>query len=113
MINKTNSILFNQEWINKVIEEGRMDLLPSKRPEDGTSIGEYLENIYHKEKESRRNKVTKNSSLIYDKEWAAKFREENIHVPKNESKRYSLGEYLEAKYFRLQMVKTYKKTLNK
>ena len=110
MINKKNSIIFNQEWINKIIEEGRMDLLPYKKPEDGSSIGEYLETIYHKEREVKRAKVTKKNSIIYDKEWAAKFREENIYSPKYTSTSYSLGEHLEAKYFRLQMIKQYKNT---
>ena len=113
MINKKNSILFNQEWINKIIEEGRLDLLPSKKPEDGTSIGEYLELKYKQEKEHPRIKVTQSNSLLYDKEWASKFREENIRVAKYRSEQYSLGEYLATKYFRIQRRREYSKTLRK
>lgn len=46
-ITKKNSIIFNQLWINKVIEEGHIELLPSKKPEN-QSIGEYLEEKYKK-----------------------------------------------------------------
>ena len=113
MINKKNSILFNQEWINKVIEEGRMDLLPYKKLEDGTSIGEFLEAEYRKKREYPKAKVTSKNSLLYDKEWTLKFKEEHIQILKYTSDKYSLGEHLADKYFRLQMIKNYKKTLKK
>lgn len=113
MINKKNSILFNQEWINKIIEEGRLDLLPSKKPEDGTSIGEYLEVKYKNTKKNTNPKITANNSLLYNKEWAAKFREEKIKVAKYHSEKYSLGEYLATKYFRIQRRREYSKTLRK
>lgn len=113
MIDKKTSIIFNQEWINKVIDEGRMDLLPYKKLEDGESIGEYLENEYKEVGEYSRKKVTIKNSLLFDKEWIRKFREENIKLEKYSSPRYSLGEHLAAKYFRIEMIREYKKTLKK
>ena len=113
MINKKNSILFNQEWLSKIIEEGRLDLLPSKKPEDGLSIGEYLELEYQKAEEHPRIKVTAANSILYDREWASKFSEEKIKVVKYRSEQYSLGEYLARKYFRIQRRREYSKTLKK
>ena len=48
-ITKKNSILYNQLWINKAIEEGNMDFIPvHKLP--GKSIGECIEIKYNQER---------------------------------------------------------------
>lgn len=45
-INNTNSVLWNQEWINKAIEEGHINFLPvHKFPK--RSIGEHIEIKYN------------------------------------------------------------------
>ena len=83
-LTKKNSILYNQEWINKAIEEGYIEFLPTTKIPNNKSIGEWLE-IKYKQldneeldrhlyngtiKEYRRQteltpKITKENSLLY------------------------------------------------
>jgi len=112
-LTKKNSIFFNQLWINKIIEEGRMDLLPSNRPDDGLSIGEYLEQEYNESEDFKQTqKINKKNSLLYEREWILKFKEENLRLPKNHlSSMYSYGEILEIKYKEIEMLREYKESL--
>ncbi len=102
-LTKKNSIIFNQLWINKVIEEGRMNLLPSKL-DNGMSIGEYLESKYE-EKENDSPKITKNNSYLFEREWKKKILKENIKAPKHKTEKYSIGELCEIKYNEIQLFK--------
>lgn len=109
-LTKKNSIFFNQLWINKIIEEGRIDLLPCNKPENGLSIGEYLEEKYNNEKEYERPKITKKNSILYEREWIKKYQEEGLHIIKHKSKIYCIGELLAIKYFEREMILNYKNT---
>lgn len=117
-ITKKNSILYNQLWINKAIEEGHMDFLPIHLLPN-KSIGEEIELKYHQlynEEFDRyyRNgwlndyehlisdtpKVTKRNSLLFTREWLIKSKEEGISIPNRKTfLTYSIGEILELKYF--------------
>ena len=67
-ITKKNSILFNQLWINKAIEDGNSFVLISKK-EDDRSIGEIIEERYLEEDlEPKSRKVTEHYSLLYQRE---------------------------------------------
>ncbi len=103
-LTKKNSIIFNQLWINKVIEEGRMDLLPSKL-DNGMSIGEYLESKYE-ENENDSPKITKKNSYLFEREWKKKFIKEGLHLPRrNKYSVFSYGEILEIRYNEIQILK--------
>ncbi len=97
-LTKKNSILYNQEWIKKAIEEGHIDFLPDKKIPN-QSIGEYIEmryhQLYHEEFEkayhngylnhyqhliSDTPKITKRNSLLFLREWLLKIREEEIPI---------------------------------
>ena len=98
-LTKGNSILYNQLWINKAIEEGNIIFLPTRRPLN-ISIGEYIEKAYETKPEKEFNKITKRNSLLFEREWREKAREEGIPIPNRRvSTIYSLGEILELKYF--------------
>lgn len=132
-ITKKNSIIYNQLWINKAIEEGHMDFIPiHKFP--NRSIGEHIEikyrqleneevnKLYHeslykkdfsklKRTNSKEVKITKKNSLLYELEWIAKYKEENIPLPSRTIQRqtsYSYGEILDLKYFERQLLKNNK-----
>lgn len=113
-LTKKNSILYNQLWINKAIEEGNMDFLPIHLSPN-KSIGEEIElkyNQLYNEEFNRyyRNgclndyehlisdnpKVTKRNSLLFTREWLLKAKEEGMSIP---CLTYSIGEILELKYF--------------
>ena len=119
-ITKKNSILWNQEWINKALDEGYINFLPVfKLP--GKSIGEHIEikykqlyttefdRYYHngflndyKHFVSNRYipKVTKKESLLFRREWLLKYQEEKLAIPnKRLCSDYSLGEMLELIYY--------------
>ena len=98
-ITKKNSIIFNQLWINKIIEEGNMKLLPHIKP--GTlSIGEYLEQQYQNIEDQEQIKINKNNSILFQIEWIRKYNEEGLEIPRKKlTNKYSLGEILELKYF--------------
>ena len=109
-LTKKNSIFFNQLWINKIIEEGKMELLPYTKPENNLSIGEYLEQEYNElENINPTPKITKKNSLLYEREWMKKYKEENLRLPKNHlSSMYSYGEILEIKYKEIEFMRSYK-----
>lgn len=117
-ITKKNSILYNQLWINKAIEEGHIEFLPI-HPLPNKSIGETIELKYHQlyneefDKYYRKGwlddyyhlignhpKVTKRESLLFTREWIIKAKEEGIPIPTRKiCHSYSIGEILELKYF--------------
>ena len=110
-ITKKSSIIFNQLWINKVIEEGHIELLPYKKPQKDLSIGEYLEKKYEELNLEEENgyKITKKNSLLFEREWYLKFKEEGLHIPKrNHYTKYSYGEQLALRYFEIEMINGYK-----
>ena len=117
-ITKKNSIIYNQLWINKAIEEGHIEFLPVvKFP--NKSIGEHIEikynQLYNEEftKHYHNNtldyynhlisnspKVTKKESLLFTREWILKYKEEGLKIPNRRiSNNYSLGEILELLYY--------------
>lgn len=123
-IKKKNSILYNQLWINKAIEEGHIDFLPI-HPLPNKSIGEEIElkynQLYNEEFDryyrkgwlndydhliSNQPKVTKRESLLFTREWILKAKEEGIPIPTRKiCHTYSIGEILELKYFERTILK--------
>lgn len=104
-ITKKTSLLYNQLWINKAIEEGNYDLLPCTKP--SVCIGEYIEERY-KEIEGKLEtpKITKKESIIFNREWKLKAIEEGIKIPTRIiSDRYSVGEMLEIKFLEIETQK--------
>ncbi len=92
-ITKKNSILYNQLWINKAIEDGNMSYIPiGNHVQLRQSIGEYIEEKYNNYKETP--KITKHDSLLFEIEWIKKAKEDNLKIPKPTSK-YTRGEILE------------------
>ncbi len=108
-ITKKNSIYFNQLWINKAIEDGNSHLLIYKK-DPNKSIGEVIEAAYLEEDlESKTPKVTRNNSLLFQREWLIKFREENLPLPKRAvPTKYSLGEILYFMDFKREMIERFK-----
>ncbi len=94
-ITKKNSILFNQLWINKAIEDGNSFVLIYNKSDD-RSIGEIIEERYLEEDlEPKSKKVTEHDSILFQKEWMSKFREENLAIPNRRlSTKHSLGQTL-------------------
>ena len=108
-ITKKNSILFNQLWINKAIEDGNSFVLISKK-EDDKSIGEIIEERYIEEDlEPKSKKVTEHDSILFQREWIEKYREEGLPIPNRRvALKYSLGQILALKYFEIEMRKKFK-----
>ena len=108
-ITKKNSILFNQLWINKALEDGNSFVLISKK-EDDRSIGEIIEERYIKEDlEPKSKKVTEHDSILFQKEWIEKYKEEGLSIPNRRvALKYSLGQILSLKYFELEMRENFK-----
>ena len=98
-ISKKNSILFNQLWINKAIEDGNSFVLISKK-EDDRSIGEIIEARYLEEDlEPKSKKVTEHDSILFQKEWIEKYRQEHLPIPNRRlSSKHSLGQTLSFLY---------------
>ena len=100
-ITRKNSTIYNQLWINKIIEERHMELLPSRRISN-LSIGEYIEALYlAKFRDDNDNpiKISKGNSILFEQEWKEVFREEKISLPAvSQSSRISLAEMMEIKY---------------
>lgn len=114
-VTKKNSIMFNQIWINKAIEEGNIKLLPYEKP-NNLSIGEYIELQYNFIKQVEQQKVNKHNSLLYVREWKEKYIEESLEFPSKRilTDEYGLGEILELKYFeRERLLKEKEETKNK
>lgn len=108
-ITKKNSILFNQLWINKAIEDGNSFVLISKK-EDDKSIGEIIEERYIEEDlEPKSKKVTEHDSILFQREWIEKYREEGLPIPNRRvALKYSLGQILDLKYSEIEMRKMFK-----
>ena len=108
-ITKKNSILFNQLWINKAIEDGNSFVLISKK-EDDKSIGEIIEERYKEEDlEPKSKKVTEHDSILFQREWIEKYRKEGLPIPNRRvALKYSLGQILALKYFEIEMRKKFK-----
>lgn len=108
-ITKKNSIFFNQLWINKAIEDGNSHLLIYEK-DPNKSIGEIIEDAYLEEDlEPKTPKVTRNKSLLFQREWVIKYREENLPMPKRVvSTKYSLGEILYFMDFKRKMIERFK-----
>ena len=108
-ITKKNSIFFNQLWINKAIEDGNSHLLIYEK-DPNKSIGEIIEAAYLEEDlEPKTPKVTRNKSLLFQREWVIKYREENLPIPKRAvSTKYSLGEILYFMDFKRKMIERIK-----
>lgn len=112
-ITKKNSILYNQLWINKAIEDGLYNLIPIHKNK-GKSIGEYIEERYNNIIENDSIKITKKNSKLFESEWIAKYKEENLSLPSRTIQRqtsYSYGEILELKYFERQLLNNKTKRL--
>ena len=94
-ITKKNSIFFNQLWINKAIEDGNSFVLIYNKSDD-RSIGEIIEERYLEEDlEPKSKKVTEHDSILFQREWMSKFREENLAIPNRRlSTKHSLGQTL-------------------
>ncbi len=108
-ITKKNSILFNQLWINKAIEDGNSFVLISKKKDD-RSIGEIIEARYLEEDlEPKSKKVTEHDSILFQREWIEKYREEGLPIPNRRvALKYSLGQILALKYFEIEMREIFK-----
>lgn len=104
-VTKETSLLYNQLWINKSIEDGHYDFLPSIKP--NVCIGEYIEEQYEKlEIIPKIHKVTKKESIIFNREWKLKAIEEGIEIPKRRASTiHSIGEILEIKYWERELNK--------
>ena len=103
-ITKKNSILYNQLWINKAIEDNNYKFIPiGEHIKLDKSIGEYIEEKYNNYKEN--NKVTKHNSLLFNQEWIKKYKEEGLKFPKYIPNKYSIGEVLSLKYFEHELLK--------
>ena len=100
-ITRKNSTIYNQLWINKIIEERHMELLPSRRISN-LSIGEYIESIYlarFRDDNDNPIKISKGNSILFEQEWKEKFREERLSLPVvGPHSRLSLAEMMEVKY---------------
>ena len=107
-ITKKNSIIYNQMWINKIIEERHMQLLPFHKISN-LSIGEYLEEIYlakYSDTNDNPIKISKNNSILLEQEWKEKFKEEKLAIPSlSPNSKYSLVERMEIKYNEIQELK--------
>ena len=102
-ITKKNSIIYNQLWINKAIEDGNMSFIPiENHVKLGQSIGEYIEEKYKNYKDSP--KITKHNSLLFEIEWIKKAKEDNLRIPKPTPK-YTRGEILELLYLEREILK--------
>ena len=108
-ITKKNSILFNQLWINKAIEDGNSFVLIYNKSDD-RSIGEIIEERYLEEDlEPKSKKVTEHDSILFQREWMSKFREENLSIPNRRlSSKHSLGQTLSFLYSQKQFREKFK-----
>ena len=98
-ISKNDSIMYNQLWINKAIEDGNSFVLISKK-KDNRSIGEIIEVRYLEEDlEPKSKKVTEHDSILFQREWIEKYRQEHLPIPNRRlSSKHSLGQTLSFLY---------------
>ncbi|HIR49154.1 MAG TPA: hypothetical protein IAB35_04160 [Candidatus Faecimonas gallistercoris] len=113
-LTKKNSILFNQLWINKAIEDGNSYILVSRKTTND-SIGEIIEKRYLNEHlEPTSKKVTKHDSILYTREWIQKYIEEGLQLPTRKvANKYSVGEVLALLYKKKEYAKRQKKNKEK
>ena len=100
-ITKKSSILFNQLWICKAIEDGNYNFLPSRNMPN-LSIGELIEARYESKPyaEQKSPKITKKNSILFEREWVSKAIEEGMPLPRrSQSIGFSLGEIIELRFF--------------
>lgn len=95
-ITKKNSILYNQLWTIKAIEDGHIEFFPCRK--SCLSIGEQIERKYQKYLFLEEPKITKKTSILFNREWILKAKEDGVKIPRP-SKNYSIGEELELLYF--------------
>ena len=95
-LTKQNSILFNQLWTIKAIEEGYIEFFPYRKSH--LSIGEQIEKKYQKYLLLEEPKITKKTSILFNREWIIKAKKDGVKIPQP-SKKYSIGEKLELLYF--------------
>ena len=98
-ISKNDSIMYNQLWINKAIEDGNSFVLLDRKPGD-YSIGEIIEARYENENlEPKSKKVTEHDSILFQREWIEKYRQEHLPIPNRRlSSKHSLGQTLSFLY---------------
>ena len=96
-ITKKNSIIYNQLWTLKAIEEGYIEFLPLKKSH--LSIGEQIERKYNKYLPIEFPKLTRHTSLLYELEWIKKAKMDGVHIPKP-SLKYNRGEILALLYLK-------------
>ncbi len=98
-ISKNNSIVYNQYWINKALEDGNSFVLLDKKIGD-YSVGEIIEARYLEEDlEPKSKKVTEHDSILFQKEWIEKYRQEHLPIPNRRlSSKHSLGQTLSFLY---------------
>ena len=108
-LTKKNSILFNQLWINKAIEDGNYHFLINKKISN-LSIGEIIEYNYEiNDRNQKTPKITKRESLLFESEWIRKYKEEGLNIPNRRFfNKYSLGEILELKHIENELIKRLK-----
>ena len=94
-INKNNSVLNDEYWIETAINDGRLDLLPVYKPVANLSVGEFIELGYVLQDNK---KVTKKNSILFEKLWVEKYYEAKLPIPRERLEGYSLGEQLELEY---------------
>lgn len=106
-VTKETSLLYNQIWINKAIEDGHYELLPSTKP--NVCIGEYIEEQYNLlGKMQETPKITKKESILFNREWEIKAYEDGVKIPRRRRcgcGEYSIGEILELKYWEKELNK--------
>ena len=75
-----NKMVWNQEMIERAIKDGNMRFLPCRK--QGTwSIGQIIKFNYQLEQEKNQQKVNKNNSILYTREWISKYLEEGLEIP--------------------------------
>ena len=108
-ISKNDSIMYNQLWINKALEDGNSFVLISKK-KDNRSIGEIIEVRYLEEDlEPKSKKVTEHDSILFQREWIEKYRQEHLPIPNRRlSSKHSLGQTLSFIYSQKQFREKFK-----
>lgn len=91
-INKNNSILNDEYWLKKAINDGRLDLLPVYKPVANLSVGEFIELGYTLQNQP---KVTKANSILYNRMLVGFYYDNGWNIPRNRIEGMSLNEQLE------------------
>ena len=77
---------------------------------DESEIGKEAEERYLEEDlEPKSKKVTEHDSLLFQREWLKKYREENLPIPNRKiAGKYSLGQILSLRYFEMEIIENFK-----